>query len=82
MQHFVNLNLFLLKHQAVIALTNLSIAGIEILRNSAVKALTNHMGFNTKLSRLFVSKSEYHKLAKEIDDVKLRVPLLTNTKLQ
>jgi hypothetical protein len=72
----------LVKNQGVMALTTLSIAGIEILRNTAIRALTNHMAFNPQLAKTFVSKSELLKLAKQIDNVRVRVPLIINTKAQ
>jgi len=64
-EYFKLLNDFLLRNQAVIALTNLSIAGMQILRSAAVRALANHMAFNSKLSRMFVSKAELHQAVKE-----------------
>lgn len=56
-EYFNLMNDFLLRHQAVIALTNLSIAGVQILRSAAVRALANHMAFNSKLSKMFVNKA-------------------------
>lgn len=82
MEYFNLLNDFLLRNQAVIALTNLSIAGVQILRSAAVKALTNHMAFNSKLSKMFVSKAELHQAVRETEDPRVRLPLAVNTRLQ
>lgn len=81
-EYFNLLNEFLLSNQAVMALTNLSIAGVQILRSVAVKALTNHMAFNSKLSRTFVSKAELNKSIQETEQPRVRLSLIVNTKLQ
>jgi hypothetical protein len=56
------------------------VAGIEILQNSAIRALVNYIGFNSKLAKSAMSNSQYTKLGKQIDEIAAKIPFLINTK--